>query len=63
MTMQEALETLTLALDEWFGRELAELAASGAAEAVLAQRRVELAAKRTEILAGVWEKLEHEGMR
>jgi hypothetical protein len=59
----EAMETLRLFLDEWFERELAELEAEGAAADVLAQRRAELAAKRTELLAGVWENLERERMR
>jgi hypothetical protein len=61
MKMQEAIETLTLALDELIERDLAKLKAEGAADDQLTQERARLEAWRTATLAGVWTKLEEEG--
>jgi hypothetical protein len=58
MTVTEAVALVAHFLDTLFARELADLEAAGIDADVLVQRRTDLTAQRTEILAGVWEQLE-----
>jgi len=60
MTITEAIETAARSFDELIEQELADLAASGADDDVLAQARARLTARRTAILAELWTKLERD---